>query len=498
MKTNTQQPQGRNSWLKHLDFIILDISALLLSYFLSYCLHFGDFSLFEADHWKFFTLIICMLDFTIILLSSTFSGVLQRHGSEELVSTLLNALYNFIVCCIILYVMHIGPVYSRLTVVIMYLLYIPICLLIRQGWKRVLYKIGSSVSLVPSKSVLVVGKRKDMEKLLRSVNSGFFQEYQVKALCIIDGVPGEKVTTQIDLEGSNDTVHRQTLEFENTVSPDQIADYILREHVDDLFVNVPPMELPPELYKVLIENGKGIHVNIHPLVGFSAENHFVSTVGTNKTLSVGSYTLTGKQLSYLAVKRIMDILFGLLGTVLMLVLGLFIKIIRLAMGDTKSILYTQTRVGLNGKPFPFYKFRSMVPNADELLPELLKIPEYRAQWDEKHKFRNDPRIDRLGRFLRKTSLDEIPQFFNVLLGQMSLIGPRPLDVGELEAHGGLKLYQQVKPGITGWWGCSGRPNTTYEERLVLEYYYVRNCSLDLDLLCVVKTVKMILQGKGAK
>ena len=104
----------------------------------------------------------------------------------------------------------------------------------------------------------------------------------------------------------------------------------------------------------------------------------------------------------------------------------------------------------------------------------------------------------MGGYLRKTSLDEVPQFINVLKGDMSVIGPRPLVVGELEQHGGLQLYNQVKPGITGWWGCNGRSNTTYDERLELEYYYVKNCSLWMDALTVVKTAVVILKRDGAK
>ena len=133
-----------------------------------------------------------------------------------------------------------------------------------------------------------------------------------------------------------------------------------------------------------------------------------------------------------------------------------------------------------------------------IFQELLKDPKYAKEWAENQKFENDPRITKMGAFLRKTSLDEVPQFLNVLKGDMSVIGPRPLVVGELEEHGGLQLYNHVKPGITGWWGGNGRSNTTYAERLELEYYYVKNCSLYLDALCVIKTIVVILKRDGAK
>ncbi len=201
---------------------------------------------------------------------------------------------------------------------------------------------------------------------------------------------------------------------------------------------------------------------------------------------------------YMVFKRLMDIVFGLVGAVCLVPLMLAVKISFLADGDKTSIFYTQTRVGLNGKTFQLIKFRSMVANAEEMLEELLKDPDYAREWKENQKLEHDPRITKMGGFLRKTSLDEVPQFINVLKGDMSVVGPRPLVVGELEQHDGQPLYNRVKPGITGWWGCNGRSNTTYSERLKLEYYYVEHCSMWLDARCVVKTVGVLLRKDGAK
>ena len=140
----------------------------------------------------------------------------------------------------------------------------------------------------------------------------------------------------------------------------------------------------------------------------------------------------------------------------------------------------------------------MVPNAEEELEKLLLNKELKKEWDEYHKLENDPRITKVGKFLRKTSLDEIPQFLNVLKGDMSIIGPRPLVEGELKRHNGLRLYERVKPGITGWWACNGRSNISYDERLELEYYYVKNCSLSLDILTFLRTIYVVLKKTGAE
>ena len=202
---------------------------------------------------------------------------------------------------------------------------------------------------------------------------------------------------------------------------------------------------------------------------------------------------------YFGIKRIFDLLCALVGTLLLLPVAIVTKIAYLISGDKKSILYTQKRIGKNGKIIHIYIFRSMVYNADEVLKELLKQPEYKKEWDLNQKFENDPRITKIGNILRKTSLDELPQLINVFKGDMALIGPRPLVEGELDAHNGNhKIYESVRPGISGWWACNGRSATTYEKRLELEYYYCQNCSLLLDIKCIFKTIGAVIFKKGAK
>lgn len=202
---------------------------------------------------------------------------------------------------------------------------------------------------------------------------------------------------------------------------------------------------------------------------------------------------------YNFIKRSFDIFVALLGCLAMLPVMLIVKISYMITGDFHSIFYRQKRIGKNGKFIYIYKLRSMVPNADEVLKELLKKPKYKKEWALNQKFEHDPRITKVGSVLRKTSLDELPQFLNVLKGDMSLIGPRPLIENELDDHhGNHEIYESVRPGITGWWACNGRSATTYEERLELEYFYVQNRSLKLDVKCIIKTVEAVLLRRGAK
>lgn len=486
------------SWLKHLDFIILDIVALVISFVLAYAIRFQNLSFKTDANWKVVLVIVCLLDLVVILFTGPFSGIFRRYGSEELLCTIRQTIYNFILCCIILYVFKMGGSYSRAVILMMYGFYFLISLTLRMLWKDMI-RTGKAVPVgTTRKSIFVVGNRNEMPQLLRSINSGFFKEYAVKGICIVDGEPDEKVMVRINDIDSAGRMKDTYVEFENSTDLSGVVDYILKNHIDELFVGINPSAIAPTDYQKLIDNGKAIHLSIQPMVGISSDDQFITTVGTYKALGIGVYSMTGKQMIYMAVKRIMDIVFGLVGFVCLLPLTLIVKLSFLATGDKAPVFYTQTRVGLDGKPFQLIKFRSMVSNAGEILEELLKDPKYAKEWEETQKFENDPRITKMGGILRKTSLDEVPQFINVLKGDMSVIGPRPLVVGELESHGGLQFYNCVKPGITGWWGCNGRSNTTYEERLELEYYYVKNCSLWLDALCVIKTIVVLLKRDGAK
>lgn len=161
--------------------------------------------------------------------------------------------------------------------------------------------------------------------------------------------------------------------------------------------------------------------------------------------------------------------------------------------------YGHSRIGRYQKPFRAWKFRTMVQNADLALQQYLsKHPELRAEWDRDQKLKDDPRVTFVGRFLRKLSLDELPQIWNVLLGEMSIVGPRPIVTAEVARYGDrYSFYQKVRPGITGLWQVSGRNNTTYDERTAYDEYYVRNWSAWLDIYILFRTIKAVLFAEGA-
>lgn len=198
------------------------------------------------------------------------------------------------------------------------------------------------------------------------------------------------------------------------------------------------------------------------------------------------------------IKQAMDLVLTLVGGVIVLPLSLLIAL-AIRLDSPGPILYSQERIGKSGKSFSAWKFRSMVKNADEILAHYLEgHPEFRKEWAETQKLKNDPRITRVGKFLRKTSLDELPQLLNVLFGEMSLVGPRPIVSDEVSRYDEVwDLYKRVRPGITGQWQISGRNDTSYKERTTMDAYYVRNGSVWLDIYILARTVKVVLFRDGA-
>ena len=207
-----------------------------------------------------------------------------------------------------------------------------------------------------------------------------------------------------------------------------------------------------------------------------------------------------RKVLYKVVKRLIDILGGLVGCVLLVPITVAVYIARKVLKeDDGPLFYEHLRYGKDGKKFRIYKFRSMCIDADKRLKEYLEQnEEARIEFEENHKLKDDPRITKLGKFIRKTSIDELPQFINVLKGDMSLIGPRPIVDGEIEKYGENKdKFLSVRPGLTGYWAANGRSDITYEERMKMELYYVDNISFKLDIQIFFKTIISVVKKEGA-
>ena len=210
-------------------------------------------------------------------------------------------------------------------------------------------------------------------------------------------------------------------------------------------------------------------------------------------------TYEKKHLFKKVIKRSIDIFAGIAGIIILLPLTLFVYISNKIKKENKKIFFVQERIGKNGKPFKLYKFQTMIDNADDVLEDYFKEnEEAKKEWEEKKKLTNDPRVTPFGKILRKTSLDEFPQFINILKGDMSLVGPRPVVTDELELYGQkADKFLSVKPGLTGYWQANGRSNTTYDERIEMELFYVDNSSIYLDAKIIAKTIEAVVKKDGA-
>ena len=198
------------------------------------------------------------------------------------------------------------------------------------------------------------------------------------------------------------------------------------------------------------------------------------------------------------VKRSIDVALALIGGVL-ITPGLIVIALLIKLTSRGPVFYGHRRLGIGNATFLAWKFRTMVTNSDELLEQhFQQNPESRREWESDQKLRNDPRVTRVGHFLRRTSLDELPQIWNVINGEMSLVGPRPIVRAEAERYGEeFDLYQRVRPGMTGLWQVSGRSNTTYRDRVEMDVHYVRNWSVWLDFYLLARTVAVVLRKQGA-
>lgn len=221
----------------------------------------------------------------------------------------------------------------------------------------------------------------------------------------------------------------------------------------------------------------------------------VGDISILKIPTKGYKELLGKNIPYKIFKRTIDIV---LSSVAMVVLSPVFAVIALAikLESRGPVFFKHTRIGKDGKIIKIYKFRSMVENAEDLIKEF--TPEQMKEYKENYKLANDPRITKVGKFLRKTSLDELPQLINIIKGDLSIIGPRPVVAEELKKYGpNIEKFLSVTPGLTGYWAANGRSCTSYEQRMQMELFYIDNLSLKMDVKVFFKTIEAVVKRKGA-
>ncbi len=426
---------------------------------------------------------ISWLNFWVVfpLLYILFINVQQLYTRRtqfwQIIEKLFQAsLYAIVAIVLVLYLAQITASTSRLFIVLLWFLSFIYLTIFRYVTKKVLEKM--QLLQIP---ILIIGAGKTAELLVKGTLNDAGIGYKIIGL-LEDNHVKRGILNKFPVLG--------TFADAEQVIKDKGVQYVV--------VAAPGLEqdkLTKLIYRVqpLVKN-LGIIPN---LVGVPMGGIAVESLFNEKLMMLRLKNNLARPLNRW-LKTLFDFVLTSVGTILISPILLFIAL-WIYIDSPGPVIFKHKRIGKNGKPFYCYKFRSMCVDANTKLENLLKNnPEAKAEWEHDFKLKNDPRVTKSGAFLRKTSLDELPQIFNVLKGEMSLVGPRPIIQAELERYGEyVSDYLMVKPGITGMWQVSGRSDIDYENRVLLDSWYVRNWSVWLDIVMLFKTFKVVLLRKGA-
>ena len=434
--------------------------------------------LFQASKlyisWLNFWLVFPVLYIFFINMSQLYSR--RRPFYKEVEQLFKASCYGTLAVIFILYVSRIAAHTSRFFVGAFGILAFLLLTLLRFSMKNFLQR--RQLLQVP---VIIIGAGKTAELLVKALRNDPGMGYKIIGLL------------------EDNKVQKGILEDYPVLGGFTDAERIIQETgVKRVFVAAPGLEdhaLGMLIYRIqpLVEN-MGVITN---LVGVPIGTVEVESIFSEKLLILRLKNNLARPFNRL-IKTLIDYILTISGTILISPILLFI-VAWIYYDSPGPVIFKHTRIGKNGKAFPCYKFRSMCVDADAKLAELLANDSAaREEWERDFKLKNDPRITKSGAFLRKTSLDELPQLFNVLRGEMSLVGPRPIIQKELARYGEfVDDYLMVKPGITGMWQVNGRSDTTYEERVQMDSWYVRNWNVWLDFMLLWRTIKAVALGKGA-
>ena len=377
--------------------------------------------------------------------------------------------------------------YSRQILLLLIVIYVILAYVVRESWKRYL---RSQMKVGVNKTLLIVTTLDIADHVIDNIKANNFARYKLIGIALTDAEWTGGMIRELPIVADSNTV----------------ADYVCQQWVDEVFVNVDETyPYPQELIEELLEMGMPVHVNLAKVRSTPGQKQFVEAIGGYTVLTTTMNYATDRQA---LAKRVLDILGGLVGCFLTGIIFIFIAP-AIYISSPGPIFFSQTRIGKNGKPFKMYKFRSMYMDAEERKAELMA--QNKMSDGRMFKLDFDPRVignkilpdgtrkTGIGEFIRKTSLDEFPQFWNVLNGSMSLVGTRPILQDELlkyELHHRARIA--IKPGITGMWQVSGRSDITdFEEVVRLDTEYISNWNFGLDIKILFKTVMTVLKREGS-
>jgi Undecaprenyl-phosphate galactose phosphotransferase WbaP len=450
------------------DLLALIISTILIHVSIYRTFHFDYFSVGEFEHILF--VVLCL---SLFMTTRLYPGIGLNPALEMKIVTQLT-IVSFLIALSFLLIR--APLWTQEGLVLILVSGLSILTIPGTRW---LVRILAVQMELWGEPVVVVTNRENMVRMV-----GYFHERRrlgfVPALGVIVGAQNPATTEMLNVE--------ELLKLSDG--------YFSQQGIQTALVNTQIIsELPnSEMHRGLLRKFKrmifvsdmdwleGASITYHDfegMLGMEAQQNFLNPLSE-------------------LLKRAMDIFLSIvLGVASLPTLALAAALIKL--DSPGPIFYKQTRVGKEGKRITIYKFRSMHENADEILAEYFtKHPHARDEWQESQKLREDPRITKVGKWVRKFSVDELPQLLNVLRGEMSVVGPRPILVEQRGMYGeGLEVYMSVRPGLTGFWQVSGRNHTSFYQRTIYDIYYVRNWSAWLDLYILLRTVWVVLSRDGA-
>ena len=477
--------RNAQGWSKHFDFLVLDELSLQLAFILAGAIRHHNW-VYATPLYRNIGFLYILIDALVLVLNNTMHNVMRRDLYAEAGATFKHCAYVFALATIYMFATQSGDAYSRILISLTFLFHLLFSFLTRLGWKAFLRRRGRTRA--KKNSMLVVTTPETADEILMRLSSDEVADYK------IEGVILTKPTHSKEIAG-----------YPVVADMDTAADYIVRKWVDSVYVDAPMTdEKVVKLMDICTRMGVPTHYHV-PNMSRSGVKRFSEKIGGTTVLTTSINYATPLQL---IIKRLFDIFAGLIGSLAaLLIIAIVGPIIRHK--SPGPVLFTQERVGQNGKRFMMYKIRSMYMDAEERKKELME--QNRVKDGMMFKLDFDPRIigneilpdgtrkTGIGEFIRKTSLDEFPQFFNVLEGSMSVVGTRPPTVDEWEKyeyHHRARLA--IRPGITGLWQVSGRSEITdFEEVVRLDTQYITNWSLSLDLKILLQTVGVLFTHKGA-
>ena len=466
--------EGKRSWVKHLDFTVLDLLCLELSLIAAYAWRFNGAWLFDEDIYQRLAIIVLLIHIVVVFFVEPYKGILRRNKYQEFRATLTSAVVAFGGVLVYMYAVKQSVLYSRKMLFVFLAFSVVTIYGERVVWKRLIRfrKLQDKNKAL----MTVVAESSNVERCLNEIARNKYTNYKVTGVVVVDE----------PMEGQS--IHGIPV----IANADNFLDYVRTHVVDEVFIDGNTRESSEALASALVELGATVHMSlVHSNV--LVPNRQLDNYGNYVVLTSSMRIATNRQLF---IKRTMDIVGSLVGLVLVgIAYVIFAPIIKIQ--SPGPVFYKQVRIGKNGRKFNFYKFRSMHVGADEMLEKLKSENEMQGNM---FKMENDPRIIPIGHFMRKYSIDELPQFWNVLIGDMSLVGTRPPTEDEFEMYEyHHKARLGIRPGLTGMWQVSGRSNITdFEEVVELDTEYIMNWTLGLDIKILFKTVGVVFSGKGSK